>query len=128
MRGTSRKAYTIILCTFVMGVVAGLAAGSLVWKRGQASPNRPNFVQELSTELDLSPEQRAEVEVILNESKQRFQELSRQVNPQFEEIRRQYRDKISALLSPDQKARFEEWKKRQDARREQHRRPDDKKH
>lgn len=124
MRDNSRKAYAIIFCTFLLGAVAGLAAGSFMWKQPSASSSGYNgMVDELSTELKLSPEQRQQVEKILNESRQQFQEIRKQVHPKFSEIRLRYREKISSILTPEQIGSFEMWKQKQDAKRE-HRRPD----
>lgn len=124
MRDNSRKAYAIIFSTFLLGALAGLAAGSFIWKQPSAgSPGYNSMVDELSAELKLTPDQQQQVEKILNESRQQFQEIRKQVHPKFSQIRLQYREKISSILTPEQNADFEKWKHKQDAKRE-HKRPD----
>ncbi|MBX3278771.1 MAG: hypothetical protein KF868_12280 [Acidobacteria bacterium] len=126
MRDNSRKAYIIIFSTFLLGAITGLAAGSFIWKQSaQPAAGYQGMVEELSSELHLSADQRLQVEKILNESKQQFQDIRKQVHPKFVEIRVQYREKISSILSPEQREAFETWKQKQDARRDT-RRPDGK--
>lgn len=108
----------------MLGAITGLAAGSFIWKQStQPAAGYQGMVEELSSELHLSADQRLQVEKILNESKQQFQEIRKQVHPKFVEIRMQYREKISSILSPEQRVAFETWKQRQDAKRDT-RRPD----
>ena len=121
MRNGSRKAYAIIFLTFIIGLIAGLAAGSFVWRQNQTSAAGYQMIDDLSTELNLTQTQKTQVEKILNDSKQQFQELQKQMHPKFAEIRQQNREKIATVLTPEQKSLFEEWKQKQDAKRERDR-------
>jgi len=82
------------------------------------------MVEELSTELKLNPDQRQQIEKILLDTRQQFQDLRRQYNPQMVQIRNASRERIAALLTPQQKTDFDQWNQRNDARRE-HRKADD---
>ena len=125
MSPNSRKAYLIITCTFLLGLFVGLIASPLVWRRGQSTaPSFNGMVDELSTELKLNPDQRQQVEKILIDTRQQFQDLRRQYNPQMVQIRNASRERIGALLTPQQKADFDQWNQRNDARRE-HRKDND---
>lgn len=125
MSTSSRKAYLIITCTFLLGLFVGLIVSPFVGRRGQgAPPNHQGMLEELSRGLNLNAEQRQEVEKILTDTRQQFQDLRRQYNPQMTQIRNTSRERISALLTPAQKAQFDQWNQRQDARRG-HRRSDD---
>ena len=125
MSSNSRKAYLIITCTFLLGLFVGLIVSPLVWRRGQtAAPNFQGMVDELSTELKLNPDQRQQVEKILVDTRQQFQDLRRQYNPQMVQIRNASRERIASLLTPQQKTDFDQWNQRNDARRE-HRKSDD---
>lgn len=127
MSPNSRKAYLIITCTFLLGLFVGLILSPLVWRRGQpAAPNFQGMVDELSGELHLNPDQRQQVEKILADTRQQFQDLRRQYNPQMVQIRNASRERISALLTPQQKTEFDQWNQRNDARRE-HRKADEQK-
>lgn len=72
------------------------------------SANRPAFIQRLDRNVNLTAEQRAEVERILHESHQRMQKVWDPVAPQAREETRQVRQQITALLTPEQKPKFNE--------------------
>lgn len=128
MSANSRKAYLVITCTFLLGLFLGLIISSLVWRRAQPSgPNPRAIVDELATELSLSDEQRQQVEKILAETRQQFQDLRKQFRPQMMQIRDSSRERIGALLTPQQKAEFDQLNQRQDSKREHHRGDDSKK-
>ncbi|MEP7270081.1 MAG: hypothetical protein ABI882_01185 [Acidobacteriota bacterium] len=125
MSASSRKAYLIITCTFLLGLFVGLILSPLVWRRGQsAAPNFQGMVDELSVELSLNPDQRQQVEKLLLDTRQQFQDLRRQYNPQMVQIRNSSRERIGALLTAQQKTQFDQWNQRNDAKRE-HRKVDD---
>ncbi len=128
MTTSSRKAYLVITCTFLLGLFVGLILSSLVWRRGQtASPNFQGMVDELAVELRLEPDQRQQVEKILLDTRQQFQDLRRQYNPQMVQIRNSSRERIGALLTPQQKGQFDQWNQRNDAKRGQRKADDPKK-
>jgi Spy/CpxP family protein refolding chaperone len=119
MREGSRKAYLVIATTFLLGLLVGVVVSPLIWPR-RPQPPQGNF--QLSGELNLSSEQRVQVEKILTETRQQLQD----VRKQFGQIRASSRDRISTVLTPEQQKAFELWKQRQDARRDRdHRRGDD---
>ena len=122
MSATSRKAYLVITCTFLLGLFIGLIISPLVWRQSPAAPpNLSGMVDELSVELSLTPDQRQQVEKILVDTRQQFQDLRKQYHPQMMQIRDSSHEKISSLLTPEQKVRFDEWKQRQDAKRDRRR-------
>ncbi len=128
MSPNSRKAYLIITCTFLLGLFVGLIVSPLVWRRGQsAAPSFLGMVDELSVEAQLNPEQRQQVEEILADTRQQFQDLRRQYNPQMVQIRNTSRERISALLTPQQKTGFDLWNQRNDAKRDRRKVDDPKK-
>ena len=128
MSTSSRKAYLIITCTFLLGLFVGLIVSPFVARRGQgAPPNSHGMLEELSRGLNLNADPRQQVEKILTDTRQQFQDLRRQYNPQITQIRASSRERISAVLTPAQKAQFDQWNQRQDARRGQRRSDDTKK-
>jgi Spy/CpxP family protein refolding chaperone len=82
------------------------------------------MVDELSVELSLTGDQRQQVEKILADTRQQFQDLRKQYHPQMTQIRDSSHEKISSLLTPEQKVHFDEWKQRQDAKRDRRRNED----
>jgi len=106
----------VVIFGFIMAFVAGLIVG--VNRPQQVTDTNPLAVpppttrqsreSELDTLLNLRPEQRAEMKTI-------WSEMADRGRKQHEDLRRDLRkqrdDKIQALLSPEQKAQFEQVQK-----------------
>ena len=122
MNTSKKQAYAVILSTFVLGALTG-ALGLNLFKSSAFSNNsrapRPAMIETLATELKLTEQQRVEVQKVLDETKQQFDEMGKQVRPQFQQIRDDSRTKIKALLTPEQQTLFDEWDRKREARREQ---------
>jgi len=78
---------------------------------------RRDFIERVSEELDLSPEQRQEVEAVLSESQQRTRKLWEEISPQMRAEFEATQDKIRALLTPEQQQQFETMLQRRHAPR-----------
>ncbi len=111
---TSRvKGALLLIVAFLLGAVAGaLGFGIYQVRAGYWRPPRGERLQQLvmrrlSHELKLTPDQRQQVEAVVRETGQEFTRLREEVGPRFREIRTRSRDRIRALLNPDQQARFD---------------------
>jgi len=83
-----------------------------------AGPGRQVFVQRVRSELDLTPEQSAQVDQIMRDSHKRMQKLYEPLAPQAREETRRVRQEIQAILTPQQKKTFnEKFKRRSPASR-----------
>jgi hypothetical protein len=71
--------------------------------------------------LQLTVEQRVSVEEIMNQSRLEYQELRNQNRPLFNAVRDRTRQRIRGVLSAEQQARYDEWNRIQDEKREQQR-------
>ena len=122
----SRRAYLYFILTFVLGIVVG-SAGTLFfgWHFGRPhggfEPKR--VVRFLQRELKLTDAQRQQVEQIMQDTDAKNKELQKQVDPQFETIREESRDRVRKILNPDQLAKFDDIVRRFDERRKRHREP-----
>ncbi len=123
MLTNKRKAQLMIVGTFLLGVAVGTGGTYLFWKhRPTPSPSSPQaLLEDLSRTLELTAQQRDEIEIILKRSREAYQELRNQNRPQFLALRDQTREEIREKLSPEQQLLYERWNKEQDARREQQR-------
>jgi len=84
-----------------------------------AVPGRQVFIQRVRSELDLTPEQSAQVDHIMRDSHKRMQKLYEPLSPQAREETRRVRQEIQAILTPQQKKEFnEKFKRRQPNRAE----------
>jgi Spy/CpxP family protein refolding chaperone len=119
------KGALLLLLAFLLGTaVGGLGFGLYQERTGWwHQPRDPERIRQfvlkrLTRELDLRPEQQQQVEAILRETGQEFARLREDVGPRVREIRGRSREKIQAILSPEQQAKFEalvkEWERRHD--------------
>jgi hypothetical protein len=121
----SRRAYLYFILTFVLGLVVG-AAGTIIygWRSGIIRPRHPDeqhIVRFLQRRLDLSDAQAQQVGQIVHESDDKFRQLQRQVDPQFDAIRAESQDRIRKILNPQQLGKFNELVQRMQERRKAHR-------
>lgn len=131
-RNSSWRARLTVLGVFALGVALGALAMDFyqrgVWGRGPAGPPprgesaRERHLQYLVRELKLTPEQTEQVRRILDETRQEFLQLRNEMHPRFEEIRRRSRQRLRAVLTPEQQAKFDEMMKRMEEELRRHRR------
>lgn len=67
-----------------------------------------DFLERLDRELKLTAEQHQQIDQILDDGQKRAKEIWDRVTPELRTQMKLSRDKIRDLLTPDQKARFEE--------------------
>ena len=115
------------LAVFVLVVfVAGMAAGTLFTRRVEffrgpriedfnrrgpapfARPPEERMIERLSRELDLSDEQRRQLDQVLAERRTRLQDFHESVRTEFEQEQRGLRDAIRSVLTDEQRVHFDE--------------------
>ena len=80
---------------------------------GAAGVVRVEFLRRAERELNLTINQRDEVDRIIRESQERTKKLMEPIQPQIREEMQQTKDQFMAVLTPEQKSRFEELLKQQ---------------
>lgn len=121
------KGALLLLLAFLLGTAAGgLGFGLYQVRAGWRHPPRDSerarqfVLKRLTRDLDLRPEQQQQVEAILLETGQEFARLREEVGPRVRDIRGRSREKIRAILNPEQQAKFEalanEWERREERR------------
>jgi Spy/CpxP family protein refolding chaperone len=122
------KGALLLLLVFLLGVAAGALAFGLFgaemgWRNRPRDPERFRelVLKRLTKELDLQPEQRQKVEAILRETGQEFARLKVDMDPRIREIRGHSRERMRAILTPEQRTKLEvlekEWERRAERRR-----------
>lgn len=117
------KGALLLLVAFLLGTATGALGFGLYqaragWWHPPRDPARLQqfLVRRLTRELDLRPDQQQQVEAILRETGQEFARLREEIGPRVLDIRGRSREKIRAILSPEQQAKFEalekEWERR----------------
>lgn len=112
--------WQVILAAVVI-FLAGIATGALATRALTPAPaarpsaplplgldRRHAYLERLDREVDLTPEQRLQVEKIIAASQERIRALWEPIAPEAREAYRAARREIAALLTPAQKARLEE--------------------
>ena len=118
----TRRAYLYFAVTFVLGVVVGgCGVFFYAWYSGHwhRQFERQRVVRRLTRELHLSDTQVHQLDQILADTAKSYSELHKQVDPQFDAIRAQTRDRIRQILTPEQVVKFNEWVRQADERRKQ---------
>lgn len=102
------------LAIFLLGFAAGALAPSAyrAWVRDRGRAGRGDRLQQMSERLNLSPEQKAQVQQIFGETRTQLEALRKESEPRFAEIRRQADERLQKVLTPEQ------WQQFQQSRRE----------
>ncbi len=121
------SATLLIVLTFLLGAVAGAAGYYLVDRQVLAQGSRNlertpphNIVDELAKGLSLDSQQKDQLKVIVDKSREQYRALSAQSRPQFDAIREQTRQEIRLILTDEQKDRFAKIVKDLDERHRNH--------
>ena len=81
------------------------------------SEKRAQKVQRLTQELNLSPDQQKQLDTIMASVQAQYKAIRQSTDPQINEARQKGREQIRAILTPEQKPKFEEFLKRIDEER-----------
>jgi len=123
---------------------AGVVTGGLLVKYSVQTPSRPQhgqanravqpisaggirieFLRRVERDLNLTPDQREQIDKIITASQERSKKLMEPIQPKIREELQQTREQFRAVLNPEQKIRFDELLKQQQQQRQrdQHRPP-----
>ena len=123
MLTSKRKAQLIVVTAFILGVAVGMSGQYLLSHPAPppAASTPDNVADEMTRAVKLDQAQRSQVIKILGDCQKQSQDLREQTHPQFQAVRENARNRIRALLSPEQLVSFNEWIKGLDAKREKER-------
>lgn len=127
------KARVIVVTVFVIGFAAGALALNLYQQLTRSSNNRgPHngaefLVNKMKDKVGLTQGQQEQVRKILDETNDKYKDLRitviepriRDLEPQFNAVRQESRDRIRALLTPEQLPKYEQMILERDQMREQ---------
>ena len=120
-----RKAALWVGTVFVLGAALGGVIGYLTAHHSASAANPPlseqerraRKVEELTREVSLTPTQSQQLDAILQQKHAEAKVIHEQADAQIDQIRQKGRDQIRAILTPEQKPKFEEFLKRLDEER-----------
>ena len=121
----TRKAAIWVVIVFLLGVVGGgmLGYGYAHHSVSAASApppepeRRARRVAELTERLSLTPDQAKQLDGILLKWHGQVKAIHDQSDAQMEQLRQKGRDEVRAILTPEQKPKFEEFLQKLDAER-----------
>lgn len=120
-----RKATLLVITVFLLGVGLGAVGSYGLMKRAFAGSSErvspaqrhARWVEHLTNELSLTPDQRQEVDKILTQLQARYKDIRERQSPEIKQARQASRDQIRALLTEDQKRKFDDFLRRLDEER-----------
>ena len=119
-----RKAALWVAAVFLLGAALGGAVGYIFAHRSVSAnaplsepERRAHRVEQLTQELSLTGDQRQQLDAILSQVHGEYKALREQGDARMDQARQQGRNQIRAILTPEQKPKFEEFLKRMDEER-----------
>jgi Spy/CpxP family protein refolding chaperone len=125
-----RRAALWVAVVFVLGAALGGLFGYFYGHRGTVAASNPPLsepqrrvqrVEQLTQELGLTKDQKQQLDSALSQLHAEYKSIreqsNQQLNSEMDQARQKGRDQIRALLTPEQKPKFEEFLKRLDEER-----------
>ena len=100
-------ALVFLLTAVVVGGGLGFTAERIVTHERGAGMSREARRASLYDELGLAPQQRPQMDSILDEQQRRIEEVFRPIRPRLDSIKTDARNQIRTALTPEQFARLE---------------------
>jgi Spy/CpxP family protein refolding chaperone len=116
-------AVAAVLALFLVGIGVGILGTHLylLHARGPAdgpAPGAARFHARMERALDLTEEQKRQVRAILRDSRREADALHREMLPRVRAHMEATADRIREVLTPEQRERFDEFRRRQGRRAE----------
>jgi LPS O-antigen subunit length determinant protein (WzzB/FepE family) len=124
---TTRKAALWVGLVFLLGAAIGGMAGYVFAHQKYTVTNaaappsdavrRAQKVRELTSLANLTPEQSQQVDAVIADIQSQMKSIRKTLEPQFDEARQKGRERIRAILTEEQKPKFEEFIQKMDEER-----------
>lgn len=131
----SWKAISLVLVLFVLGIALG-AVGEHLWNAHVLAQDRQGPATRIRKELQLTADQAKKFDAIISDQRTKFHDLNTQMrsewdpkyhdldaqrhaewDPKWDQVRQQGRDQIRAILTPEQRAKFDAFVQKLDEER-----------
>ena len=119
-----QKAALWLGVVFLLGAALGGMLGYVFAHRSYADAamtpamtdqaKRQQKVEHLAQELGLSNEQKQQLDVVLTDVRAQYRAIRKTTDPQIDQLHQKGRERIRAILTPEQKPKFEEFLKKLD--------------
>lgn len=122
-----REAAFLVIVVFALGILLGGLGthlwGERVWGVQSVPKTRDEIIGRLTHEVGLTPEQQVQVTAIVDDTRAQWRALYAPVDAQKEQIRQRSREKLRALMTPDQKVKLENFFRQLDEQRKKDQQP-----
>jgi Spy/CpxP family protein refolding chaperone len=127
-RGRTRlKIWLVVVGVFALGCLSGVALDGAYRLRaagrdraGEHARRGQDIFERMRGDLSLTDEQARQVKAVLDETRDEYRTLSAECRPRYDAIRQKGRERIRALLTPEQQQRFDAKVAEHDARERDH--------
>jgi Spy/CpxP family protein refolding chaperone len=117
-------AAVLVVVVFLLGALLG-GVGMHLWgertyggvRMPGMLPPRNQMVSDMTRELQLTPDQQKQLATIIDETRAQVLALYAPLDSQHEQIRQHGRDRVRAILTPEQLPKFEQFIQRIDEKR-----------
>lgn len=106
---------SLLLLCFVFGVVSGTVYETMT-AQDRKRPRRVRTT-DMVKQIEMSKVQRTQLNGVLESSRKRMIELNRSIRPELSKIRKETQAQIRAMLTDEQRAKFDQLIKEQDQAR-----------
>jgi uncharacterized membrane-anchored protein YhcB (DUF1043 family) len=111
-----------LLLVFASGILVGGFAHRLymlntVNASRTAREYREKYLGEMRGRLKLDGRQFAELETIMDETRQRYRDMHERLRPEIKQLQDEQTTKINSILSPEQQVEYEKYREERDRRR-----------
>lgn len=123
---SKKRAALALAAVFVAGVVSGIAGtrflGGSRARAAHMTPGqyRSHLLDTLTQRLDLTENQQAKVDEVLDRINERFRSVSEAIEPEMEAIRAERAERIGLVLTPSQRDEYEKFLDERRKRRQAH--------
>jgi Spy/CpxP family protein refolding chaperone len=120
---TRSEAAILVIVVFFLGALLGSVGnhvwGERVWGKqvSVAHPSRDQLVSSLTQELQLDAEQQQQLAAIIDDTRLQIRAVYAPADAQREELRQKGRSRIRAILTAEQKPKFEAFMQQLDEER-----------
>jgi Spy/CpxP family protein refolding chaperone len=104
------KVRIAVLAIFAIGFVSGVLSWNIYrsWSQGRYSEGRRDRYEQMLDRLQLTQEQRVQVDRILSDARTQLVGLRKQSEPAMREVRQQTDERLQAVLTPQQWEQFKQ--------------------
>ncbi len=120
----NRKASLLVIAVFLLGLALGALGMHLATEHYAAADDskksyrdrgrdeetgRVRLVEQLTGELQLTPDQQEQLKQVLRETSARYDSIYEEMRPRLRQAREDGRNRIRGFLTPEQREKFDAW-------------------